>query len=229
MKTCVIIPSHNEAAMIGRLVKQVMGEALAVLVVDDGSTDNTFQAAKNNGAVTLKNQLNEGKGASLITGFNYALKQGFDAVVTMDGDGQHLPEDIPLFIASAERSKSGIFVGNRMLNVGNMPLLRRATNKFMSWLISALAGQDIPDSQCGFRLIKREVLEKLSLKSARFEIESEMLIKAARLGFKIESVPIKTVYAGGTSHINPVIDTLRFIKFFIGELWSDYHSKEGGA
>ncbi|MDD5085693.1 MAG: glycosyltransferase family 2 protein [Candidatus Omnitrophica bacterium] len=229
MKTCVIIPSHNEAATIGRLVRKVAGEGLTVLVVDDGSTDNTSQAAKDSGAVTLKNQLNEGKGASLITGFNYAVKSGFDAVVTMDGDGQHLPEDIPRFIASAERSKSGIFVGNRMLNVGNMPLLRRATNKFMSWLISGVARQDIPDSQCGFRLVKREVLERLTLKSARFEIESEMLIKAARLGFTIESVPIKTVYTGGASHINPVIDTLRFIKFFIEELWSDCHSKEGGA
>ena len=136
----------------------------------------------------------------------------------MDGDGQHLPEEIPNFIRIAEHSNGSIFVGNRMSKTRNMPLLRILTNKFMSWLISQVARQKIYDTQCGFRLIKSDVLRKVSLKTSKFEIESELLIEASRLGFKIESVPIKSVYAGEKSQINPFLDTIRFIKFILKEL-----------
>jgi hypothetical protein len=138
----------------------------------------------------------------------------------MDGDGQHLPEDIPYFMRLAENSDSGIFIGNRMSKAQGMPRLRILTNKFMSWLVSKITKQNIPDTQCGFRLIKRAVLEKLDLTTSKYETESEILIKAARLGCKIESVPIKTVYQGEKSQINPFIDTLRFAKFIIRELWT---------
>ncbi len=106
-----------------------------------------------------------------------------------------------------------------MLKRKDMPLLRVFTNKFMSWFISSLAGQRIPDTQCGFRLIKKDVLNKINLRTRKYETESEIIIKAARLGFKVESVPIKTVYKGEKSQINPIIDTLRFIKFISTELW----------
>jgi len=102
----------------------------------------------------------------------------------------------------------------------DMPFVRIWTNKFMSWFISSMVKQKIPDTQCGYRLIKKDVLSKINLVSYNFEIESEILIKAARLGFKIESVPIKSVYAGEKSRINPVVDTIRFFKFAIKELWT---------
>lgn len=218
MKTCVIIPTYNEAREIGNLVKKIREQNLDVLVVDDGSWDNTSQLANNNGAKVLRNEINQGKGASLIKGFNYALPLDYDAIITMDGDGQHLPEDLPYFIRLAKYSASGIFIGNRMQKTKNMPWVRLLTNRFMSWLISCVAKQKIPDTQCGFRLIKKEVLEKLNLRTRKYETESEVLIRSSRLGFKIESVPIKTMYIGEKSQIKPFIDTLRFIRFIIREI-----------
>jgi len=219
MKICIVIPTYNEAQAIGNLIRKIQQQELEVVVIDDGSQDNTSKIAKDNGAIVLRNEDNQGKGASLVRGFQYALESGSDAVITMDGDGQHLPSEIPYFIRLAEYSNSGILIGNRMSGRKNMPSLRVITNKLMSGLISFVAGQRIPDTQCGFRLIKRGVLEKINLKTSKYETESEIIIKAARLGFKIESVPIKTVYSGEKSQINPFIDTLRFIKFIVREIW----------
>ena len=220
VKTCVIIPTYNEAKAIAGLVKEIKRQNLDVLVVDDGSGDNTAQIAKDSGAIVLRNEINQGKGASLIKGFNYALNQDYDAVITMDGDGQHLPEDIPYFIRLAAYSDGAIFIGNRMQRTKNIPLVRFLTNKFMSWLLSGIARQKIPDTQCGFRLIKKEALKKVPLATSKYETESEILIRGSRLGFKIESVPIKTIYMGEKSRINPFIDTLRFFRFLIRELWT---------
>ena len=220
MKTCVVIPTYNEARTIASLVRQIREQNLEVVVVDDGSQDNTSQMAKNSGATVLINQHNEGKGASLIKGFSYALSKDFDAVIMMDGDGQHAPQDLPYFIRVAQYSNSGIIIGNRMTRVKNMPLVRFLTNKFMSWIISLVAKQNIADTQCGFRLIKKEVLEKVNFKTHNYETESEMLIKASRIGFKIESIPIRTIYNKEKSQINPFIDTLRFVRFMVREIWT---------
>jgi len=223
MKTCVIIPTYNEAKTIGGLIRQICSQELDVVVIDDGSGDNTHQIARDSGATVLRNQTNEGKGASLIRAFNYALSKGFDAVITMDGDGQHEASDLPYFMRLAKYSNSGILIGNRMFKYKSMPYVRLATNKFMSWIISKIIKQKIPDTQCGFRLIKKEVLEKLDLKTRKYEIESEVLIKTSRLGFKIESIPIKTIYMGEKSQIDPFIDALRFIRFIIREIWTTQH------
>ncbi len=220
MKICIVIPTYNEAKTIASIIRKIRQQELEVVVIDDGSLDNTYEIAKDNGAIVLRNENNEGKGASLIKGCHYAQDRDCDAVITMDGDGQHLPEEIPYFIRLAKYSNSGIFIGNRMFKIKNMPFVRVFTNKLMSWLISFVAGQSIPDTQCGFRLIKKEVLEKINLKTSKYETESEIIIKASRLGFKIESVPIKTIYSGEKSQINLVIDTLRFIKFIARELWT---------
>ncbi len=220
MKIYLVIPTYNEAKTIAGIIRKIRQQELEVVVIDDGSLDNTYEIAKDNGAIVLRNENNEGKGASLIKGFHYAQDRDCDAVITMDGDGQHLPEEIPYFIRLAKYSNSGIFIGNRMFKIKNMPFVRVFTNKLMSWLISFVAGQSIPDTQCGFRLIKKEVLEKINLKTSKYETESEIIIKASRLGFKIESVPIKSIYSGEKSQINLVIDTLRFIKFIARELWT---------
>ncbi|MFH1397963.1 MAG: glycosyltransferase family 2 protein [Candidatus Omnitrophota bacterium] len=218
MKTCVIIPTYNEAKTIGKLTAKIRGRQLEVLIIDDGSLDNTGQIALDNAAIVLKNDINKGKGASFIRGFNYLVERDFDLIITMDGDGQHDPEEIPAFIQAAQDHNYGIVVGNRMCNCEGMPLLRVITNKFMSWIISGIARQNIPDTQCGFRLIKKEVIQEVKLATSRYETESEILIRAAQKGFKIGSIPIKSIYRGEKSRINPFIDTLRFIKLIFNIL-----------
>jgi len=219
MKPCIVIPTFNESKAIAKLVSEIRNLNLPVLVIDDGSSDNTAEIAQKDGAEVVRNDHNLGKGASLAKGFRLALEKGYDAVITMDGDGQHLPQDLPLFLSAATFQGNDIVIGNRMVENKTMPLLRVKTNEFMSWLISMLTKQDIPDTQCGFRLIKKEVLEKLDLRTSNYDTESEILIKAARLGFKIISVPIKTVYQGEKSKINPFTDTIRFFNLIIRELW----------
>jgi len=212
MRACVIIPAYNESSHLASLICGIKGYSLEILVIDDGSSDNTFNIAKNSQVKVMLNLNNQGKGASLIKGFKYALENHFDAVITMDGDGQHLAQDLPLFIKAAEDPDAHIIIGNRMLNAMGMPFLRVVTNKFMSWLISIISKQKIPDTQCGFRLIKSEVLKKVALKTTKYETESEILIKASWMGFKIKSVLIKSVYGKEKSQINPFIDTFRFVK-----------------
>jgi len=220
MTTCVIIPTYNESKTIRELIESINQQNFKTVVIDDGSSDRSASIAKEAGAVVLRNENNLGKGASLIRGFEYAIKNGFDAVITIDGDGQHQAEDIQYFIRLAEYSDSGLFIGNRMCKVNNMPLMRLATNKLMSLFISHIIQQKIPDTQCGFRLIKKELLEKLNLSTSKYETESEILIQTSRLGFKIESVPIKSIYLQEKSSINPILDTLRFLRFIIRTLWN---------
>lgn len=217
VRTCVIIPAYNESKAIAGLIARIRKLALEVIIIDDGSRDDTVKIAAACGARVLHNERNIGKGASLIKGYNFAIAQGFDAIISMDGDGQHSCDDIMAFIQKAENSRSALIVGNRMGTNKGMPPLRVMTNYFMSRLISLIVKQDIPDTQCGFRLAKKELLVKMNLATSKYETETEILIKAARLGFKIESLPIKTIYSGQKSQINPLIDTLRFLRFMISE------------
>ena len=213
VKGCVIIPAYNEEMRIGHIAGEVKSNGLDCIVIDDGSADNTAVVAKEAGAIVIKQPANMGKGAALRDGFARVVKDGFDRVVVLDGDGQHMTADIDAFFKKMDETGADIVIGNRMLDTSSMPLVRDMTNRFMSWLISAISHQHVHDSQCGFRLIKRIVLENVSLDSSRFEIETELIVKAAKAGFKIESVPIQTIYEGGKSRINPVVDTWRFIVF----------------
>jgi len=217
MKTCVLIPAYNEEDSIGTLINGIRRFGLESVIVDDGSKDRTAEIAERSGARVLRNAKNMGKGATLSRGFNYLLQNNCEVVITMDGDGQHRPEDIPDFLKAAENSDAGMIIGNRMLKPKNMPLIRVWTNKFMSWLISRVAKQKIYDTQCGYRLIKAAVLKRIRIDSVRFEAETEILIKASRLGFKILSIPIETVYANEKSNINPFIDTFRFIRYILSQ------------
>ena len=211
MKICVLIPSFNEAKTIGQIIKDLKTKSLAVCVVDDGSKDATADIARREGAVLIQNPKNMGKGAALRNGFSHILKGDFDAVLIMDGDGQHTIEDVDRFIAEEKYLGADMIIGNRMLDTSSMPGHRAITNRFMSTMISRISGQYVPDTQCGFRLIKREVLQNIKLESSNYEIESEMILKAARAHFNIESLPIKTVYKDERSKINPIMDTIRFI------------------
>ena len=216
----VLIPSFNEARTIGHIVADLVHKGFVVYVVDDGSSDDTANLASQEGAVVVKHRKNMGKGASLREGFRHIVKKGFDAVIIMDGDGQHLASDIGNFIDKMGATGADIVIGNRMLDVSSMPEERKYTNRFMSYLISLISGQRIPDSQCGYRLIKTEVLKKVRLEASNYEIESEMIIRSSRAGFKIESVPIKTIYMSEKSRINPMVDTMRFIAFVIKILFT---------
>jgi glycosyltransferase involved in cell wall biosynthesis len=206
----VLIPSYNEARSIGAIVKALGKLDFTVYVVDDGSIDDTANIARSEGAVVLVHDKNKGKGASLIEGSGHILKKDFDRVLVMDGDGQHRVEDIGALTKCMQETGADIVIGNRMQDTASMPYIRVCTNRFMSFLISRITGQDIKDTQCGFRLIKKEVLQQVKLESFHYDMESELLIKAARQGFKIKSAPVKTVYEGEVSRINPVVDTFRF-------------------
>lgn len=212
MRFLVVIPAYNEAGHISGLISEVKKYHLEILVIDDGSSDNTFNIAKNLQVHAMLNLRNQGKGASLVKGFKYAIENNFDAVITMDADGQHLPQDLPLLMKAGEDEDTHIVIGNRMGQTGGMPFVRVITNKFMSWFISVISNQHMPDTQCGFRLIKSEVLKKVELRTSKFETESEILIKASRLGFKIKSVPVKSIYGREKSQINPFVDTFRFLR-----------------
>ena len=211
----VLIPSYNEARTIGQIVKEVKAQGLSVYVVDGGSSDNTAAIASDAGAIVIKHGKNMGKGASLREGFKYILKGRFDAVIIMDGDDQHEAGSIPDFVRRMEEARADMVIGNRMLDTGSMPYIRINTNRFMSYLLSKICGQSIPDTQCGYKLITRRVLENVTLNSSNFEIESELIVKAGRKGFKITSVPIRTIYQDEKSKINPVLDTLRFMAFIL--------------
>ena len=211
MKLCIIIPSYNEALRIEKVVRAAQEYTPDVLVVNDGSADATEAAARASGAEVISFKENRGKGHALKCAFEHVLQRDFEAVITMDGDGQHSPGDLVNIIDGACGSDVGVVVGNRMSDPEDMPPARFVTNMLMSFILSTICRQNIPDTQCGYRLIKCSVLRKIKLISSNYEIESELLIKAARARFKIASVPVKSVYTGQTSSIHPVKDTWRFL------------------
>ncbi|MBF0387322.1 MAG: glycosyltransferase family 2 protein [Candidatus Omnitrophica bacterium] len=219
MKICLLIPAYNEAQALGPLVKDVLARGFTVLVVDDGSSDDSAQIARSAGAMVIKNTRNHGKGYSLQRGFDDILARDFDALITMDGDGQHCPDDLAKFLALYAEKKPDIICGNRMRNPKGMPGVRFVTNKIMSGLISLVCRQKIYDTQCGYRLISTEVLRNIQLSSTAFEIESEVLIKASKKGYSIVSVPIKTIYSNERSKINPFFDTIRFFIYIVREMF----------
>ena len=214
---CIIIPVHNEGATIGELVAAVKALGMDVVVVNDGSTDNSSQEASSRGAVVLTNSSKKGKGLSLQEGFAYAMRQAYSGVITMDGDGQHDPRDLKEFLDMVGRYPDSVVTGNRMKDHRGMPFVRFLTNWSMSLIISLLCRQKVPDTQCGYRYISRTILERLKLTSRDFEIETEVLVQSAKLGYRIYSVPIRTIYSNEKSKINPWKDTLRFFAYLMKE------------
>jgi len=214
IKPCIVIPAYNESKHIGRLIDEILskfGDLIAdLLVVDDGSHDETAKIARKAGAYVIGHRRNMGKGMALRTGFSYALGHGYDPIMTMDGDGQHDPDDIPRFIARFDEGDVDIVLGAREIERGRMPLHRRLNNRLVSAVGSWLSGQRVPDFQCGYRLIKAEILERISLETRRYETESEFLIKAGRLGYRIASIPIRTIYNGAESNVDPLVEMKLF-------------------
>ena len=208
---CAIVPAFGEAQFIGAVVRGVLEHLDHVIVVDDHSPDQTAAVARDAGAEVLCHSENLGKGAAIKTGLRKAANH-FSFFLFMDGDGQHDPAEIPKFLAKAMASQAHLIVGNRMWDLKRMPVIRRWTNQFMSWQISTLAYCDLPDSQCGFRMARYELLRLLHQSDDGFAFETESLLLAARNGFRIEFVPIRTIYRGERSKIKPMRDTLRYIR-----------------
>ncbi len=214
-----LIPAYNEAARIGRVVQRTAPHVRQVVVIDDGSSDNTTEVARQAGAHVIRHLQNRGKGGAILTGLEFFRQSDAECAILLDADGQHDPAEIPSFLARADATQAGIVVGTRMQDTQAMPRLRLWTNQFTSWTCSRLARQRIADSQCGYRLLRRTVLPDLKFSTSRFETETEMLIQAGRAGHQIESVPVRTIYEPGrASHIRPLRDTVRFFRL-VSQYW----------
>ncbi len=208
----ILIPAYNAGDYLEELVRRISLAAPGydILIINDGSSDNTPELLASLKVISLTNDPNRGKGATLQRGFDFALKEGYEAVVALDADLQHLPEEIPLFLAFIGRAD--LVMGTRHIELKNMPFARWLTNNLTSIMVSIFAGQRVRDSQSGYRIFSRNFLGRLKLKTTRYDYESEMLFQVGLLGAKVGEVPIATVYAGSHSYINPFIDTGRFIR-----------------
>lgn len=217
-KIAALIPALNESESLTTLIPETQRWIQDVIVVDDGSTDETSEVSKREGAILLRHSTNEGKGAALQTGFRFLLEKGYEGCIVIDGDGQHSPQDIPIFLESMSSPEVGVVIGNRMEESSSMPRVRFWTNRVMSFILSKFLHEEIPDSQCGFRYIRSEVLRISNFKSSRYAIDSEILIEAKRHGYCIRSVPIRTIYRSRKSGIRVLRDTYFFIKLLLTEL-----------
>jgi len=210
---CVVVPAYNSARTISAVVAGIRRHGLRVLVVDDGSVDTTGDAAARAGAEILRHPRNRGKGHALISGFDWALGQGMESVVTMDADGQHAPDDLPGILEQGRHAD--LVIGQREMALGKMPRSSFIGNCVSTFWISLFSGRQFPDTQCGFRLYSRRLLAAVPLRGGRFETETEVLMRASLLGLAIEWVPIRTIYDNGVTphvtHFDNLFDSLRVI------------------
>ena len=224
-KLAVVIPAYNEAATIRDIAERALAHVAQVIVVDDGSTDGTAAALTGLPLTLISNPANLGKGASLWRGFALALAEGADAVITLDGDAQHRPEDIPRLAAAARAQPGRIIVGARLWDRGHVPPLRYFGNRFANFWVAWAAGFPVADSQSGFRLYPAAVLASIKVAhgpGARFAFESEFLIEAGRAGVRSAAVPIAALYPprARPSHYRTAIDTLRITRMIAWKLLS---------
>jgi glycosyltransferase involved in cell wall biosynthesis len=211
MRICALIPAFNEASHISEVVRNAAKHVQEVVLIDDGSCDGTADIAQAAGAVCLRSSANSGKASALRIGITYASERDFTHVLFFDGDGQHAAEDIPSLIGAARQTGADLVIGTRSFDRGRMPRARYYSNTVGSKLASWLVGQEIKDSQCGFRLARLEPLRKLKLRGRKYELEMEILIKLSQAGCSIVHVPVHTVYDHGQarSKMKPVRDTVR--------------------
>jgi glycosyltransferase involved in cell wall biosynthesis len=196
-----LIPAYEEGPRIG-VVVEAARRHLPVVVVDDGSIDDTADRARAAGATVIRQVPNAGKGAALRAGFRYALDAGTPAVVTLDADGQHDPAEIPTFLDRFRARRAELIIGQR--DLGSMPAIRRLSNTVGGMALAVALGRSVPDNQSGYRLIGRTLMRALlDSDESGFEFEVEMIARCLALGLPLDSVPIRTIYAGAPSHIRP--------------------------
>jgi len=209
----IIVPAFNAARrieeLVDRLRKHISMDEL--VIVDDGSVDDTARLAEASGATVISHPRNLGKGAALKTGFRIAQRRGYEYVLTMDADLQHPPEYVPQFIELVRSGKFDMVIGARA-RTEDMPQHRVFANFATSIIISLFAGVRIRDSQSGFRLISTKLINAIHLRGDKYDLESEILLKAAHAGFRIGEIEVPTVYEGSHSFINPFVDGCRFLR-----------------
>ena len=219
-RTVILIPALNAAGTLPPLLDALLLQSSAqdILVVNDGSTDKTEEVVRSRGIPFVSLEQTGGKGAALGTGFKVlGSDDSVDSVVTMDADLQHDPRDLPALLRCREDTGSNIVLGSRRILGTAMPVHRRLSNMLTSFLVSARTGCSIRDSQCGFRLIGMEVLRAIETESTGYEAETELLLKACRMGFKVASVPIRTVYNGERSSMTHWDTTRKFVRTLMRE------------
>jgi len=200
MKVCVIIPAYNEADVIGDVIGDVKKEfqktsySYEIVVVNDGSTDNTANVAKKAGATVVQHILNSGAGSATATGLSYANQNGFEIVATMDADGQHLSKDVITGIKTMAQGNIDLLIGSRLIDSKGMSKVKVLGNRGLSFITFLLFGIKVTDSQSGLRVFSKESLQKLRWKTSGYEFCSEMLWRANQQGLKIAEFPIKAVY-----------------------------------
>ena len=223
-----VIPAWNEERTIAAVVEGVRAR-LPVLVVDDGSQDGTAEVSRRAGATVVSHEVNRRKGAALMTGFRWALERGYDAVITLDADGQHDPADVGKLIDALRAGAGDLIIGERTFS--QMPFPRWFTTPFGSFLLSKALGVRVTDNQSGYRLLTRRFLERLQMTSTGYEMEVEMIWEAVRLGMPIGWVPIRTIYLPERkSGFHPFRDTLRFLRM-VWHIWRERrrHEAQGRA
>jgi glycosyltransferase involved in cell wall biosynthesis len=230
MEPVIVIPCYQAAATIGDVVRGARASGLAVCVVDDGSTDAGGARAEEAGATVLRHPQNHGKGAALQSGFAWAERRGASAVVTLDADGQHDPREIAPLIVAHRASPRALVVGVRRFDE-SMPRRSQVGNRISTWWISRFARRPHRDTQSGFRVYPRPLWRSGPLRTRRFDTETELLLRAAKLGLPLVEVPVRTIYHGGdgekhATHFRNVRDTLRIIRLVIGSPWWEIPSPE---
>jgi glycosyltransferase involved in cell wall biosynthesis len=208
-RVVAVIAAFNEGPHIREVVQGTRPHVAAVVVVDDGSTDDTAAAAAIAGAEVVRHPDNRGKGVAVRSGLAAVRGRGFTHVLLMDGDLQHRPADVPQLVAAATDSGADVVVGARTFDRAQMPSSRYWSNVIGSWALGGLIGVPIRDTQSGFRLIRMQAIEALSLTSTGYEIETEMLIRLARRGAVVREVAVALAYDGAPSKLRPVRDTTR--------------------
>ena len=211
MKLLAVIPVLNAEATIGDVVRKTRRQIEDVVVIDDGCSDRTADVARAEGATVLRHDVNRGKGASLKSGFAYAREHGYDAVITLDADGQHLPSEIPKILEAWKESGADLVIGGRAHLFDHMLPRRRMANRFSAWAIAKAAGTRVSDSQSGFRLYTARLIREVELRSDGFDMESEVIIRAGVRKMRIVVTPVDLGFIDGlsTSHYRPLGDTLR--------------------
>jgi glycosyltransferase involved in cell wall biosynthesis len=211
---CIVIPTYNNENMLDTVIDSVLKYTNAVVVVNDGSTDQTnkilYRYRKKIKIISYA--INRGKGFALKCGFNYAQHKGYKYVLTLDSDGQHYAEDIPLFVDALEKHPDAVIVGNRNLAQDNMPKKNSFANKFSNVWFAIQTGQKLQDTQTGYRLYPLERMRNLRPFTSRYEAELEMLVRCVWRGIEVVSIPIRVYYAAQedrVSHFRPAMDFLR--------------------
>ena len=220
-KVCILIPAYNAAETIGSVLEKVRSFHFDVIVVDDGSLDQTGEIALQFGAHLLKHPHNLGKGTALRTGFQSILRKDYELVITLDADGQHDPLEIPFLLKVFQSVEPDLLIASRANEFYRMTWLRRFWNRLGVKAVARLCHADVTDSQSGFRLIRTEIVKGISLTTTGFEMELELLIKACKSGFGVLSIPINVPRVDGTSssHFRPVTDTWLVCKLFLRSLF----------